>query len=58
MGGAFTLVNVYNKRLYCAAGFREWGLGKYLDWTGRRCRATVISPMTRTRKFVVAAVAA
>ena len=31
------------------------GLGKkYLDWTGRQGRATVISPMTRTRKVVFA----
>lgn len=57
--GPYTVVNVYNKWIYLAAGFREWILGKhYMSWTGRQQRATVISPMTSRRKLTLAALAA
>jgi biofilm PGA synthesis N-glycosyltransferase PgaC len=53
------LVNFYTRWLYIAALFREWVLGRhYASWTGRQGRATVITPMTRRRKLVLAAVTA
>ena len=53
------LVNFYTRWLYIAALFREWVLGRhYSSWTGRQGRATVITPMTRRRKIVLAAVSA
>jgi len=53
------LVNLYTRWLYIAALSREWVLGRhYASWTGRQGRATVITPMSRQRKVVVAALAA
>jgi cellulose synthase/poly-beta-1,6-N-acetylglucosamine synthase-like glycosyltransferase len=49
------LVNFYTRWLYIAALFREWILGRnYASWTGRQGRATVITPMSRGRKFSLA----
>jgi biofilm PGA synthesis N-glycosyltransferase PgaC len=51
------LVNMYTRWLYIAALSREWILGRhYASWTGRQGRATVITPMSRRRKIVLAAV--
>jgi poly-beta-1,6-N-acetyl-D-glucosamine synthase len=53
------LVNFYTRWLYIAALFREWILGRhYASWTGRQGRATVITPMSRRRKIVLATLAA
>ena len=55
----YWIANWWNKAIYLGTFFREWVLGRhYVSWTGRQGRATEISPMSRKRKTVFAAVTA
>jgi len=48
----YWIVNWWNKAIYLWTFVREWILGRhYQSWTGRQGRATVISAMSRRRKF-------
>jgi hypothetical protein len=55
----YWIANWWNKAIYLGTFFREWVLGRhYVSWTGRQGRATEITPMSRRRKTVFAAVTA
>jgi biofilm PGA synthesis N-glycosyltransferase PgaC len=55
----YWIANWWNKAIYLGTFFREWVLGRhYVSWTGRQGRATKITPMSRRRKTVFAAVTA
>jgi cellulose synthase/poly-beta-1,6-N-acetylglucosamine synthase-like glycosyltransferase len=48
----YWIANWWNKSIYLWTFVREWILGRhYQSWTGRQGRATVISPMSRRRKY-------
>jgi biofilm PGA synthesis N-glycosyltransferase PgaC len=52
----YWVANWWNKALYLWTFVREWILGRhYVSWTGRQGRATEITPMSRRRKMVFAA---
>lgn len=55
----YNVLNLYAKGLYLTTMAREWLWGRrYSAWTGRAGRKTVITPMTGTRRLVLANMAA
>lgn|SRR5829696_530189 len=55
----YWIANWWNKAIYFWTFIREWILGRhYVSWTGRQGRATVISPMSRSRKIGLISAAA
>jgi cellulose synthase/poly-beta-1,6-N-acetylglucosamine synthase-like glycosyltransferase len=50
----YWIANWWNKAIYFWTFVREWILGRhYMSWTGRQGRATVISPMSPSRKIAL-----